>query len=296
MIVAAEPGVHAGTPSMWCGRRRGGNLVGGSIVFRVAGISVGHACRWLNHAMRHWLALISSGCFIATLLGVAFVSWHRAELREVTAGLCSENLKRLAIALHQYCEKYGTFPPAYVNNRDGKPMHSWRVLILPYLEHQELYDQYDFAQPWDSPRNRMLAESHPEICKEFQCPCDPGGRYGWTSYVAVVGPNTLWPGTRCLSKDEIQKNANRILLIERKESGVSWMEPKDIDFDEAVHANTALSPHFGFLHLVLGTGDWGKLEDMQITFRNRATSLMSEWASRQRAIPREPHEHLDFNK
>ena len=62
------------------------------------------------------------------------------------------------MAVANYHETYGCFPPAYVADRDGKPMHSWRVLILPFLEQRELYNAYNFAEPWDGPNNRKLAD------------------------------------------------------------------------------------------------------------------------------------------
>jgi Protein of unknown function (DUF1559) len=61
------------------------------------------------------------------------------------------------LAVANYHETYGCFPPAYVADRDGKPIHSWRVLILPFLEQQELYRAYNFDEPWNGPNNRKLA-------------------------------------------------------------------------------------------------------------------------------------------
>jgi translation elongation factor EF-Tu-like GTPase len=69
------------------------------------------------------------------------------------------------LAVANYHETYGCFPPAYVADRDGKPMHSWRVLILPFLEQQELYHAYNFAEPWDGPNNRKLMEARDLLAK-----------------------------------------------------------------------------------------------------------------------------------
>jgi hypothetical protein len=84
--------------------------------------------------------------------------------------VCSNNLKQLGLALHNYHQTYGCFPPAYVADEDGRPMHhSWRVLVLPFLEQQQLYDQYRFDEPWDGPNNRKLAEN---VISIFHCPED----------------------------------------------------------------------------------------------------------------------------
>ena len=56
--------------------------------------------------------------------------------------------------------EYGVLPPAYVADASGRPMHSWRVLILPFLDQQSLYNQYDFREPWDGPHNIKLLDKH----------------------------------------------------------------------------------------------------------------------------------------
>jgi hypothetical protein len=76
------------------------------------------------------------------------------------------NLKEIAMAMHNYHDTYGCLPPAYVPDGDGKPLHSWRVLLLemmPNPEAQRLYEQYDFDQPWDSPKNLGLAKQMPPV-------------------------------------------------------------------------------------------------------------------------------------
>ena len=69
---------------------------------------------------------------------------------------CKNNIKQIALALLMYEQAHGSFPPAYTADADGTPLHSWRVLILPYIEQQRLYDQYDFDEPWDGPNNSQL--------------------------------------------------------------------------------------------------------------------------------------------
>jgi hypothetical protein len=64
---------------------------------------------------------------------------------------CSNNLKPIGLALQIYHDQYGSFPPANIVDKDGRPMHSWRVLILPNIEQQKLYEAYNFDEPWDGP-------------------------------------------------------------------------------------------------------------------------------------------------
>ena len=96
---------------------------------------------------------------------------------------CHYNLNQIALALESYQTKYKAYPPPVVFDQQGRPMHSWRVLILPWLEQKAIYDQYRFDEPWDGPNNRKL---HDLIVSPYACPSHPGRRDS-TSYVTVVG-------------------------------------------------------------------------------------------------------------
>ncbi|APZ94979.1 DUF1559 domain-containing protein [Fuerstiella marisgermanici] len=64
---------------------------------------------------------------------------------------CKNNLKQIGLALHNYHDVYEAFPPAFTVNSDGHPLHSWRTLILPFMEQQALYDSIDLSKPWSDP-------------------------------------------------------------------------------------------------------------------------------------------------
>jgi type II secretory pathway pseudopilin PulG len=70
---------------------------------------------------------------------------------------CKNNLKQVALALHNYADDHHALPPAYTVDAKGRPLHSWRTLILPYLDEQALYDSIDLSKPWDDPKN---ADAH----------------------------------------------------------------------------------------------------------------------------------------
>ena len=61
--------------------------------------------------------------------------------------LCTNNLKQLALAMHTYNDYHKSFPPAYTTDEDGKPLHSWRVLILPFIEQRGLYESIRLDEP-----------------------------------------------------------------------------------------------------------------------------------------------------
>jgi hypothetical protein len=134
---------------------------------------------------------------------------------------CMNNLKQIALALHNYHDVYKSLPPA--------PMHSWRVLLLPFLEEQELYDQYKFDEPWNGPDNIKLLNRMPQI---YACPSNPGT---CTSYVAVVGPNTAWPGQQARTFAELKDGtSNTVLVIEYDNQSIQWLEPRDLVLPQAM--------------------------------------------------------------
>ena len=140
---------------------------------------------------------------------------------------CSNNLKQIAIALHNYHDVYGSFPPAYVPDKNGRPMHSWRVLILPFMDHKALYDLYRFDEPWDGPNNAKLGAQYVSI---YGCPSDAHADGNTdTSYVAVVGSGTAWPGEKAAKLSAIKDGSeNTLLVVEVHNSGIHWMEPRDL--------------------------------------------------------------------
>jgi hypothetical protein len=132
--------------------------------------------------------------FVLMLLACSglFVSMYRSAVPAAQdAGRrtqCKNNLRQIGLAMLNYHDVYGSYPPAYLADEDDRPMHSWRVLLLPYLEEEALYDQYDFDQPWDSPENLALANLMPQV---YTCPSDMLATGSETSYTMVVGPDTV---------------------------------------------------------------------------------------------------------
>jgi prepilin-type processing-associated H-X9-DG protein len=140
---------------------------------------------------------------------------------------CNNNLKQISLALLSYEAAHGCFPPAYIPDKNGKPMHSWRVLILPYMEEQELYDQYHFDEPWDSPHNSTLASQMPDV---YACPSDASAGGSITSYAMLVGPHAFSPGPKGRKLSEIiDGTSNTIMVAETANLGVNWMQPQDLD-------------------------------------------------------------------
>jgi hypothetical protein len=180
---------------------------------------------------RHRRTAFVVGLLVWLLSASCLSSWNAALLAARSSArpsVCVNNLKQIALALSQYEDRYGSLPPAYIPDTQGKPMHSWRVLILPFLECESLYKQYDFNEPWDGPNNRKLHDTMPP---EYSCPSDTHRKQGMTSYVAVTGEGTVWPGSRPMKSSDIRDGPDKtILVVEMANSGINWMEPKDLSF------------------------------------------------------------------
>ncbi len=132
------------------------------------------------------------------------------------------------MAVANYYDNNGSLPPAYIADESGKPMHSWRVLLLPYMDQPELYEAYDFSEPWDGPNNRKLLQRRP---KAYAFPSEEKGG-SVTNYLAVVGPQTAWPGAEPAGGNKPHATSgSTILVVENHGSGIHWTEPRDLQFD-----------------------------------------------------------------
>jgi prepilin-type processing-associated H-X9-DG protein len=169
------------------------------------------------------VGFVFCGGILAALLLPAVQAAREAARRNQ----CSNNLKQIGLGLQNYADVYKEFPPQYLADENGKPMHSWRVLILPYVGHQALYDQYDFSEPWDGPNNSRLAAQMPQF---FRCPSDPATGGTTTDYVGVSGPGTMFDGPKSANFALIRDgSSNTLAVVEFAGGGVNWMEPRDLD-------------------------------------------------------------------
>jgi Protein of unknown function (DUF1559)/Domain of unknown function (DUF4190) len=139
-------------------------------------------------------------------------------------------LKAIALAMYQYESANGRFPPAAIFDRDGKSLLSWRVLILPYLEQDDLYSQFRLDEPWDSPHNKPLADRAPMM---FRCPSDqiPAGL---TTYQVVVDPHSMFTGLPAgVPRDTVTDGPANTLLVVEGTAPVTWTKPEDLSLSSS---------------------------------------------------------------
>ncbi len=166
---------------------------------------------------------------------------------------CRNNLKQIGLALHNYHDVYGAFPPAYTVDVEGKPLHSWRTLLLPYMDQKPLYDRIDLSKPWDDPANAEVFATRISV---FACPSHsvPAER---TTYVAIVTPNSLFRQEKsCTIRDITDGTSETLAVIEiDPEHAVPWMSPQDAE--EALFHGLATKkqlPHVGGSHALFADG------------------------------------------
>jgi hypothetical protein len=139
------------------------------------------------------------------------------------------SLRGVTYALLAYHDIYKRLPPAAVTDKKGRPLYSWRVLLLPYLEEKGLYQQFQLDEPWDSPHNKKLVEKTPRCYQPFL-----GGEEGpgLTRYQVCVGPGTAFerPGLRLSPQDFPDGLADTLLVVEGGEA-VPWSKPADLAYD-----------------------------------------------------------------
>jgi hypothetical protein len=159
------------------------------------------------------------------------------------AAPCQNNLKQIGLALHNYHAAYDSFPPAATHDADGNPLLSWRVLLLPYLGENALYQQFRLDEPWDSPHNLPLAARMPFV---FRCPYDPMFPTDKTSYVALTGEGTAFPPTSAVTIRQITDGtANTAVVSEIVSSTIVWTKPEDVVVDENFVAAQKLGSNHG---------------------------------------------------
>jgi hypothetical protein len=130
-------------------------------------------------------------------------------------------LLQLRLALEDYAAEHRRLPPAAITSKDGKPLLSWRVALLPYLGQKDLYEQFHLEEPWDSPRNKQLLDRMPKV---FGPPGKEGGPT--TVYRAVVGPGTAFAEGQGFPSNK-DGPANTIVIAEAGDA-VPWTKPEEL--------------------------------------------------------------------
>ena len=182
------------------------------------------------------------------------------EMREAARRMqCSGHFSQLGLAFHNYHDIHGSFPPAYTVDENGKPLHSWRVLLLPFMEQSELYKKIRLDEPWNSEYNRQF---HDIQLSMYQCPSRHHRKMKTANcdYSVVIGEETVFPGAATVKYEDITDGLPDTILVVERMVPICWMDPNnEIRFDiacEGINKHTLGigSAHPGGANVCFGAG------------------------------------------
>ncbi|MGV3485807.1 MAG: DUF1559 domain-containing protein [Planctomycetaceae bacterium] len=172
------------------------------------------------------LGVAGSGILVGLLLPAVQAARVAAQ-RTTTAN----HFKQVLLAFHNYHDVHRQLPPPAITDASGKPLLSWRVAILPFVEEQALYEQFHLDEPWNSEHNLPLSKRLPAVYAAQGVKLEPGE----TVVHAVVGETIgLRPKDRTRFHDFLDGTSNSILVVQTKpDSAVPWSKPEDVTIDLA---------------------------------------------------------------
>jgi prepilin-type processing-associated H-X9-DG protein len=140
----------------------------------------------------------------------------------------SGNLRKIAIALHNYHSGYRRLPPAAISDKQGRPLLSWRVAILPFLEENNLYRQFHLNESWDSGHNKTLLPLMPRV---FRLPgAGPEGKTA-SHYRVFVGPDAVFDYRKSRNIPEITDGTSSTWMVVESAEAVPWTKPEELVCD-----------------------------------------------------------------
>jgi hypothetical protein len=144
------------------------------------------------------------------------------------------SLRQLVLASHYFHMAYKSLPPQALANKEGQKLLSWRVMILPYIDQQELYDQFKLDEAWDSPHNIQLVEKMPAAFVSPDGKIPQQQKKGLTRYLGIVMHDSIMgrPGLPLSFRDIRDGTSNTLLFVEASpERAVIWTKPEDLSVD-----------------------------------------------------------------
>jgi hypothetical protein len=156
---------------------------------------------------------------------VATIQKVRDSARRISS---ANNLKQLALAMHNYNDTNGHFPAAAVYDTNGKALLSWRVMLLPYLEQDALYKEFHLDEPWDSDHNKKLLEKMPAM---FATGDEQALKNHGTHYQGFVGKGAIFDGKKGVKITDITDGTSNTIMVVEAKKAVPWTKPDDVPFD-----------------------------------------------------------------
>ncbi len=194
------------------------------------------------------------GGAIALLLFVALAIPAVLTAREAARRTqCKCYMKQIGLAFHNYHDNHRFYPPYAICDASGKPLLSWRVAILPFIEELTLYNQFHLDEPWDSPHNLTLVDRMPP---QFRCPSDWVTAPNASSYMIVVGNETYFPPRGQVNVKDVKDGTSLTVMVgEVAGNAAPWTKPDHLAFDQNFTGKGNFSScHGGGWQVLMGDG------------------------------------------
>ncbi len=143
------------------------------------------------------------------------------------------NMRLIGLALHNFHDNMGVLPAAAIVDKSGKPLLSWRVAILPYIEEEKLYREFKLDEPWDSEHNKKLIEKMPKI---YQNPRLKDSKPGHTVYRVFTGKETMFELAKGKNLAQVTDGLSNTWMVVECSDEVIWTKPEELPYA----ANTPL--------------------------------------------------------
>jgi Protein of unknown function (DUF1559) len=142
--------------------------------------------------------------------------------------LITDQLKEIGLALHNYHDCFKGFPAAAICDKNGKPLLSWRVALLPFLEEDNLYREFKLDEPWDSKHNKALLKKIPKV---YAPPGLKTKNPFSTFYRPFVGKGAAFEPNQRLRYGNFQDGLSNTLMVMEAGQAVPWTKPDDLPYD-----------------------------------------------------------------
>ncbi len=182
------------------------------------------------------------------LIALPAVSTGRGAARRAQ---CVNNMKQIGLAFHNHHSSKNVFPSS-IRDKDGKPLLSWRVAILPYIEQQELYNKFHLDEPWDSEHNKELIKEMPQV---YICPQRTKADDFTTTYRIFVDEGALFDTKGDVGLQSVTDGTSNTLMVVEAKDSVIWTKPEELKFDPNSNGMQGLaSQHPGGFNVLFADG------------------------------------------
>jgi hypothetical protein len=237
-------------------------------------------------ALRKWLVpgLIAGGLVLLLGLGLLWAALRSGKGRVSEAAARAQsanNLKQMFLALEEHNRATGRYPSAALCDATGKPLLSWRVALLPYLDQRDLYKRFKLNEPWDGPNNSKLLEEMPQC---YAMPGDTTAPRGHTFYRVFYGKGAAFDLKTGFGHGAFSDGKLVTLFIVEAGESVPWTKPDELPF-EPEKPLPRLGGHFSWgIQALMGDGRVVTIP------ANTPQAKLKGWINRQSGLLKDPPE------